>query len=148
MEHENIVDQELETAERAASPDRFPPQEHEPDIAEVGNGDLQRIPTTSSSSSGTSSSVSVVREEMRMSRVATGRDLERHPTALSRIQTHRSLHAGTVGSFKSRESRRPLPAFGAGKPYPPMLPDEEDFVVEFDGPNDPMHPQNWPMRRK
>lgn len=37
---------------------------------------------------------------------------------------------------------------GAGKPMPPALPDRDEYVVEFDGPDDPMHPQNWPMKRK
>lgn len=87
-----------------------------------------------------------------MSRVSTQRDLERHPTELSRIQTQRSQHSATVGrdvkSMKSRESRKPLPPFGAGKPYPPTLPDQEDYVVEFDGPDDPLHAQNWPIGKK
>jgi len=50
--------------------------------------------------------------------------------------------------MKSRESRKPLPPFGAGKPYPPTLPDQEDYVVEFDGPDDPLHAQNWPIGKK
>lgn len=84
-----------------------------------------------------------------MSRVNTQRDLERHSTALSRINTQRSQHTGTVGrSLKSRESKKPLPEFGAGKSYPPPLPSQEAYVVEFDGPHDPLHPQNWPMRKK
>lgn len=81
--------------------------------------------------------------------------LESHPTALERIETHRSLHSGTVGgqhrtySLRSRKSEGPpLPNFGAGKPYPPMLPSQEEYVVEFDGPNDPLHPQNWSMKKK
>lgn len=37
---------------------------------------------------------------------------------------------------------------GAGKPYPPVLPEAEEYVVEFDGVDDPRHAQNWPMRRK
>jgi DHA1 family multidrug resistance protein-like MFS transporter len=86
---------------------------------------------------------------MGMSRVSTQRDLERHPTEISRIHTQRSQHSGTVGrSATSRASRKPLPEFGAGKPYPPPLPDQEDYVVEFDGPNDPLHAQNWPMGKK
>jgi len=56
--------------------------------------------------------------------------LESHPTALERIETHRSLHLGTVGSHitsrtQTRESQKDLPAFGAGKPYPPSLPKRE-----------------------
>lgn len=84
-----------------------------------------------------------------MSRISTQRDLERHPTELSRIHTQRSQHSGTVGRDpKSRESKKPLPEFGAGKPYPPPLPDQEEYVVEFDGPDDPLHAQNWPLGKK
>ncbi|KAL2156838.1 hypothetical protein VTH06DRAFT_4215 [Thermothelomyces fergusii] len=83
-----------------------------------------------------------------MSRVETQRDLERDPTELSRIQTARSQHSGTVGRSKSKEWKKPLPNFGAGKPYPPLLPNQEDYVVEFDGPDDPLHAQNWPLRKK
>ncbi|EMD01090.1 hypothetical protein BAUCODRAFT_118800 [Baudoinia panamericana UAMH 10762] len=80
-------------------------------------------------------------------------DLERHPTALSRIQTGRSQHEQTVGtSIRSRtttrQSKKPLPNFGGGKPYPPQLPEREEYVVEFDGPSDPLHAQNWPFKRK
>ena len=140
----DIVDRDLEKAERQASPNRFPQsksQEHE---------NMQRVETaTSSVSTATSSSASVVREEMGMSRVQTQRDLERHPTAISRIHTQRSQHSATVGrSLKSRESRKPLPGFGAGKSYPPPLPEREEYVVEFDGPDDPLHAQNWPLKKK
>ncbi|KAK2788934.1 hypothetical protein FQN52_006467 [Onygenales sp. PD_12] len=81
--------------------------------------------------------------------IQTQRDLERHPTVLSRIATQRSQHSATVGAgLRSRVSRKPLPAFGAGKPYPPPLPEREEYVVEFDGPDDPLHPQNWPLKSK
>ena len=137
----DAIDRDLEKAENDASPSRFP-------VTKSENDQLQRTETTSSGSSSSSAS-SVVREEMRMSRVNTQRDLERHPTALSRIETQRSQHSATVGrSLKSRESRAPLPAFGAGKAYPPPLPGQEEYVVEFDGPDDPLHPQNWPMKKK
>ena len=77
--------------------------------------------------------------------------LERHATALDRIETHRSQHLSTVGSaVRSRLSRKqtPLPDFGAGKPYPPQLPEREEYVVEFNGFDDPLHAQNWPMNKK
>jgi len=89
--------------------------------------------------------------------MATQRDdapaLERNPTALSRIHTQRSQHNQTVGaaglkSRASRRSQRPLPPFGGGKPYPPPLPEREEYVVEFDGADDPLHAQNWPLKRK
>ena len=140
----DIVDRDLEKAERGASPERFPgPKSEEYE-------QVQRTTTSSTSSSdSTASSRSVVREEIGVSRINTQRDLERHPTELSRIQTQRSQHTGTVGrSLTSRESRKPLPNFGGGKPYPPPLPAQEEYVVEFDGPDDPCHPQNWPLKKK
>ncbi|EOD44313.1 putative major facilitator superfamily transporter protein [Neofusicoccum parvum UCRNP2] len=139
------VDNFLEKAERDASPERFPkvPEQHET---------LERTHTASTSSTGSSdSTASIERREIGISRVSTARDndLERNPTVLSRIQTARSQHSGTVGaSLKSRKSNRPLPSFGAGKPFPPPLPDREEYVVEFDGPEDPMHAQNWPLKKK
>lgn len=98
---------------------------------------------------------SVPREEIgthNMSRIGTQRDnatdLEKVQTVLSRIETQKSQHSHTVGSLKSRASRKPLPEFGGGKPYPPPLPEREEYVVEFDGADDPLHAQNWPMRLK
>jgi MFS transporter, DHA1 family, multidrug resistance protein len=78
-------------------------------------------------------------------------DLERNLTALSRIQTARIQHDQTIGSsirdgVISRRSTRPLPNFGCGKPYPPPLLEREEYVVEFDGPDDPLHAQNWLVR--
>ncbi|KAF1991736.1 MFS transporter [Aulographum hederae CBS 113979] len=76
-----------------------------------------------------------------------------HPTEMHRLETHRLQHVGTVGADKaskseSRASRRDLPAFGGGKDYPPLLPAQDEYVVEFDGHDDPMHPQNWPLKTK
>ena len=148
----DIVDKDIERAERGASPRRFagPPADPSPEVkAEGGTEKVERTMSVASSSSGSSSTSSTVSRERRMSRINTSRDLERHPTALSRIQTQKSQHLGTVGrSLKSRESKKALPNFGAGKPYPPPLPGIEEYVVEFDGPDDPLHPQNWPMKRK
>lgn len=143
----DIVDKELALAERDASPNRF--ESISPNRSSDHTA-LER--TTSGSSVGSSSSEgSITRREIGMSRVPTSGDLERHPTALSRINTARSQHSGTVGraaTWKSRDSKRPLPNFGAGKPFPPQLPDQEQYVVEFDGPDDPLHAQNWPLKKK
>ncbi|KAL8836669.1 MAG: hypothetical protein Q9176_006183 [Flavoplaca citrina] len=143
----DLLDRDLERAERDASPERFlqPKSQDAPPLERAGSV----ASSSSSSSSSSASSVPVIREEMGMSRIQTGRDLERHPTELSRIETHRSQHSGTVGrSLRSRESKKPLPNFGGGKEYPPPLPEREEYVVEFDGPEDPLHPQNWPMKKK
>jgi DHA1 family multidrug resistance protein-like MFS transporter len=70
--------------------------------------------------------------------------LDRHPTAIARIEQHRLQHMQTVGSAKvfSREGIE-LPDFGGGKNYPPPLPEREEYVVEFGGFDDPRHAQNF-----
>ncbi|CDO96200.1 unnamed protein product [Kluyveromyces dobzhanskii CBS 2104] len=40
------------------------------------------------------------------------------------------------------------PPMGGGRPYPRALPDRAPYEVTFDGPNDPLHPFNWPIRKK
>ena len=143
----NDLDRNIERDERDASPDRFSP------IVGRPSHEIERIPTastTSTSSSEHSISRRVTRPDP-ISRISTQRDLERHPTELSRIQTQRSQHTGTVGrslTGKSRDDRRIMPGMGAGKPMPPPLPDQEEYVVEFDGPEDPLHAQNWSLKKK
>lgn len=142
----NEEDRRIEACEREASPERFPSHEDKTGHLEKEEGREERLSRTvtgaSTSSSGSSSSgESVRREEIGVSRIPTQLDLERHPTALSRIQTAKSQHSATVGAATrsrtaTRNSRLPLPAFGAGKEYPPPLPDREEYVVEFDGPDD------------
>ncbi len=145
----NEADLEMERNERDASPERFAAISPGRTSQEIER-EIERINSAGTSSSG-SSEGSAVRRQRDISRMTTQRDLERHPTVLSRIQTAKSQHTGTVGrstTGKSRDSRRPLPEMGLGKPYPPPLPDREEYVVEFDGPDDPLHAQNWPMRKK
>jgi DHA1 family multidrug resistance protein-like MFS transporter len=161
----DIVDQELMRAESdAASPHRFNPRANNTHNTHNSRNshEIERVATASSTSSSASSSASASRVNTNnnvttyrtnMSRVSTQNDLERHPTELGRIATQRSQHGGTVGidmrsKTASRISKRPLPNFGAGKPYPPPLPAQEEYVVEFDGPDDPLHAQNWPLRKK
>jgi DHA1 family multidrug resistance protein-like MFS transporter len=147
----DIVDEELERAEEDASPRQFPsraPQTlHDPVLehkTETGEP-IEPVLSHGSSSSDDSSHA--------MERAPTQRDvlpgLEKNETVMSRIQTARSQHSGTVGStVRSRVSKKPIPTMGAGKPYPTPLPDREEYVVEFDGADDPLHGQNWPMKKK
>ncbi|KAF2761926.1 major facilitator superfamily [Pseudovirgaria hyperparasitica] len=146
----DIVSRDLEKAEEDARRGSTQPH-HQPDAREA----LVRTVTGMTSSTDSSSGSEEEGRETHggMSRVQTQRDdgpeLERNPTALSRIQTGRSQHGGTVGaSLKSRQSTKPLPDFGGGKPYPPPLPDREEYVVEFDGADDPLHAMNWPLKKK
>lgn len=109
--------------------------------------------SSAGSSSGASSSVDYDPQIGALQSRQTEVDLERQKSTvsqgLSRTETQQLQHSLTVGeSVKSRSSKRPLPAFGGGKPYPPPLPNREDYVVDFDGPDDPLYPQNWPLMTK
>ena len=137
----DIVSRELAEAEHDASPQRYERR---------ASNEIERVATALSVSTSSDNGGDF---RNNMSRMSTQNDLERHPTELSRIATARSQHNNTVGGglrsrTASRASKRPLPGFGAGKPFPPPLPEREEYVVEFDGPNDPLHAQNWPMRKK
>lgn len=78
-------------------------------------------------------------------------DVEQDPLALERINTYRLQQQETVGSGTAQRTRTPreqwLP-LGGGKPFPPSPPDPDEYVVEFNGSDDPMHPQNWPLRKR
>jgi MFS transporter, DHA1 family, multidrug resistance protein len=151
------VDRDLEKAEMDASPQRFnsagsgPTTKQKVESTATGEP-IERV-ASGHSAATSSSQPSVERREIGMERATTQRDilpeLEHNETHMSRIQTQRSQHSGTVGArLRSRKSKAPLPSMGAGKPYPPSLPEREEYVVEFDGVDDPLHAQNWPMKRK
>lgn len=114
------------------------------------------LSSSDSSSASSSSSLSHVQSfgDDYISRVQTAQTqrsitLERYPTVISRIATHRSQHSVTVGAtLGTRPSKSPLPELGDGKPYPPPLPSKEEYVVEFSGLDDPLHPQNWSTKKK
>ncbi|KAJ8112631.1 hypothetical protein ONZ43_g5349 [Nemania bipapillata] len=141
------VDRELIRAENDALSGISPPPAHRRASNEIEHvASASSVLTTSSSEDADLSE-----HRISMARIPTSQDLERHPTELSRIHTALSQHESTVGRdprSKSRDSGKPLPAFGGGKPLPPQLPDREAYVVEFDGPDDPYHPQNWPLKKK
>ena len=108
--------------------------------------------------------------DLELAETAASQDITRHITSdsslssrsdaseIARLATQRESiasahlqHVHTVGSTRqeSRTESRPLPGFGAGKPYPPVIPAErEAYVVDFEGPEDPLHPLNWPWKKK
>ena len=160
--------------EAVASPVR---EEAEEVASHLSRHSTSSASTSSSVSSDSASAHSARLEEIRTARSTPAREraatftsqassgnfltlhpTERNPEALRRIETHRSQHAGTVGASRvdsrlsrtitRRRTERPMPQLGAGKPYPPPLPDREEYVVEFDGADDPLHAQNWPMKKK
>ncbi len=125
----DIVDFDLREAERDASPDTF--RQIPEYMGTPGEYPFTTFPST--------------KDEQQPE------DLDLHPLELNRIQLHRLQHKSTVGEngrTLSRISTEPLPGFGAKKPFPPALPDREEYVVEFLGRDDPLHPHNWPMRKK
>ncbi|KAJ5159806.1 Major facilitator superfamily multidrug transporter FLU1 [Penicillium canariense] len=147
----DMMDRELAMAEVDAKPHSYNRGEEK----RRASAEAERPSTsgTSMSSTGSSSSVESNPNFHRLQSRNTEVDLERRRStvsqALSRIETQRLQHSMTVGeSVKSRPSKLPLPAFGAGKPYPPQLPNRDDYVVEFDGPDDPLYPQNWSIKTK
>lgn len=113
-------------------------------------GASPRSSLRSSSSAGSQSSLgNDYLSRIRTASTLRGSAIALYPTAASRIATQRSQHIATVGADpKARAERAPLPEFGAGKPYPRPLPEKEDYVVEFTGPDDPLHPQNWSTKKK
>lgn len=89
-----------------------------------------------------------------LSRTTTRRpNMDGDALVLSRIQTARSQHNTTVGFVRSKrgiKKRRTsdMPSMGTAKSCPALLSDPEEYVVEFDGPNDKLHPQfGHPPRR-
>ncbi|KAL6939813.1 polyamine transporter 1 [Hanseniaspora osmophila] len=60
---------------------------------------------------------------------------------LSRILTE-------VDSTMKNISYEDCPPMGGGRPYPPPLPKRDPWEVTYDGPDDPLHPFNWPMKKK
>ncbi|KAH9844730.1 putative transporter [Teratosphaeria destructans] len=71
--------------------------------------------------------------------------LDRHMTPVQDFEEFQ-LQEGSSGSEEADLST--LPAFDEHKPYPPPLPQQEQYVVGFAGPEDPLHPFNWPFRTK
>lgn len=153
----DTVDRDMVLAEREASRAYRPPTHEDVDAQRAQTHPVERQETIDSiSSSDTSSTES----SQNMSRIATAASTGRamapratrtktHPLEDHRTETARLQHTATVGAARpTTKDSRPLPNFGGGKPYPPDLPPHEDFVVEFDGPDDPLHPQNWTFKKK
>lgn len=49
---------------------------------------------------------------------------------------------------EASHNKDPMPKMGAGKDYPPMLPDRDPYAVAYDGPDDPQFPHNWSLTKK
>ena len=89
------------------------------------------------------------------STLSVDQTISRHPTHVERSHSARIQHVYTVGShpdsrsLPSVRSQAILRTIGGGKPFPPDIPAErEAYVVDFEGPDDPMHPMNWKTSKK
>ncbi|KAI5778298.1 major facilitator superfamily domain-containing protein [Geopyxis carbonaria] len=106
--------------------------------------------TSVSSSSSGSSGTSISRQSLARTRTQAAEDFDpSHPENLERQQTAISIYSKTVGADPAHTpSHEPWPEFGGGKDYPPPLTHRDHYVVDFTGPDDPLHGQNWPLRKK
>lgn len=161
--HVNEEDREIIEAERDASPERWaylkegPQKEqlHKELAGHESHDNAQQEEEERQDSVSSVSSVDAASRRpshmLRTTSTQVEKDvfayLERHPTAIKRIHEYRLQHSETVGTTRSRAGKA-LPDFGGGKAYPPTLPDQEKYVVEFSGHEDPAHPQNWKLNKK
>ena len=149
----DAVDRDLERAEveatRTWSARSSIERQREFDKQEAERKAARRSSRTSTGSTSTGASSSVAGGLSTAATASLART-RTHPVEQHRTETHRLQHSQTVGAHptKSRASTKPLPEFGGGKPYPPPLPAREEYVVEYDGKDDPLHPQNWMFKRK
>ncbi|CAN6674667.1 polyamine transporter 1 [Trichomonascus vanleenenianus] len=94
-------------------------------------------------------------EEEKVSENVRAFDLEANPVPLTRTVTGGSEFSRadqdmltrvlTSGTHRPHRSDFHL---GGGRPCPPDLPERDQWRVDFNGPDDPEFPHNWPMRRK
>lgn len=78
-----------------------------------------------------------------------GDELSRYESS---VEASRTLSQRLTGSeslmSKANETDEPMPPMGGGKEYPPPLGSREPYMVEYNGPDDPIHPHNWPSVKK
>ncbi|KAK9256648.1 major facilitator superfamily domain-containing protein [Lipomyces tetrasporus] len=79
---------------------------------------------------------------------AAGEDTFRSISFVTRAPTRASVLSNRLEPVELNRIRTTGYPLGAGKPYPPSLPDAEEYVVEFTGPDDPIHPHNWSFNKK
>ncbi|CUS13492.1 unnamed protein product [Tuber aestivum] len=84
-----------------------------------------------------------------LSRQATQPETRQHPIEAERQRTHLSNHSSTAAcGLVGFALKGELPPFGGGREYPPPLPHRDRYLVDFSGPDDPVHGQNWPLKKK
>ena len=142
---DNIVDRDIERAEvqatRTWSARSSLERQRQSEAARAAQGERDSLSSSPSASSHANRLSAAATASLARSRT--------HPLEQHRTETHRLQHSQTVGAHPTK-SRLPkeLPNFGGGKEFPPPLPEREEYVVEYDGKDDPLHPQNWKFSKK
>jgi len=113
---------------------------------QISGADRRSSESSASSSSSEVSRISITRQQT----VPLSNYDPTDPTVLERHRTAASIYENTVGTALKEYTSTSVvwPEFGGGKPYPPPLPPNDQYLVDFTGPDDPMHGQNWPIRKK
>ncbi|KAE8371858.1 major facilitator superfamily domain-containing protein [Aspergillus bertholletiae] len=75
-----------------------------------------------------------------------GEDSERSSQTDNTVETS-DIEAQNGVPEKRSQPSMPL-SMGEGKAFPPILSDEDDYIVTFNGPDDPEHPFNWSLTVK
>ncbi|KAK9361119.1 major facilitator superfamily domain-containing protein [Lipomyces starkeyi] len=135
--------------QRLRTPERYQTASEAPVLAadEKNKGDENNIIQKSEPDGGESLATAMRRRPAMPQRSSTFNPND--PVTLQRMQSARSIHSEIMGcQLRKKKVLELLPPFGAGKDYPPHPPDIETYIVEFDGADDPMHPQNWTVRKK
>lgn len=91
------------------------------------------------------------RHEVLPTRFDAHHDSEQEDSTSTRTQTNEEPDQTTAreAAYGHGEFKSGYLSMGGGKPHPPkLLGENEAYLVDFDGPDDPTHPQNWPMRTR
>ncbi|CAN6674676.1 polyamine transporter 1 [Trichomonascus vanleenenianus] len=79
---------------------------------------------------------------------ATTSPLNRVSTGASAFSQQEQDQVTRVLTGTHKLDTTPLPKMGGGRDYPPELPENDAWRVDFDGPEDPIFPHNWPLKKK
>ncbi|CCH41420.1 putative transporter [Wickerhamomyces ciferrii] len=73
-------------------------------------------------------------------------------TESNNTEASRQLSRALTGADDIQEQlskqKTPLPPMGLNKEIPTDYPDREPYTVSYNGPDDPLHPHNWPLKKK
>jgi DHA1 family multidrug resistance protein-like MFS transporter len=90
-----------------------------------------------------------VRSDLELQSEMANYELERIDSSTAASQVLSRKVTGADKFFEeANNTDEPLPLMGGGRDYPPPMPDRGPYQVMFDGPDDPLNPQNWSLGKK